>query len=300
MKYQRLGVAGLAAALSAATSTPVVAQAWIGQVVGDMVAQQQAAANEAACMRGEPPVEDEILEARLPANAKMQAYFSAMQAGSVPRSQFFALDRHAAWRDGDTNLDRDDLDQGSDRLATPGMTLDREPFQFFRSYSDASAYGQWPVRDEAGTVAGVYNAFLVRKLGVWKLRSIVIEGAEEYSGPVYQFCHEPGDVLPHRIEQSSSQIEYHSRRIERAETKLARALENRTKYEKRAAEKPNSSRVKDRLASARERVAKWEGEVSERTAALRTAQSNHDAAIADRDARPAKAAAARTRLGIAN
>ncbi len=276
------------------------AQAWIGQVVGDMMAQQQAAANEHACMSGDAPEEKEIVEARGPANAQLQSYFTAMQTGSAPRSAFFAVDKRTAFTDGDTVLDRDTIDQARDSLAVEGARLESEPLGFYRSFVDAMAYGQWPVRDEAGRVTGVYNAFFVRKLGDWKLRTLTLEQASDYSGPVAQFCHKPGDVLPYRLDNSKGRMDYHGRRLEKAEAKLAKALEDLAKYKGKLAEKPESARAKDRVVRANTKVEKWEGEVLERKTALDTATADNQAALADQERLPALKQEAMMALGISN
>ncbi len=293
-----LPAAGLLA--SVVPASPAQAQAWIGQVVGDMMAQQAAAAAEASCMAGDAPPADEILEAMTPSNQQLQNYFSAMQAGNQPRSAFFAIDKRTAWTHGDVSLDRNSIDQGNDALAAAGNTLDSEPFDFVRSFRDATAYGQWPVRDEAGQIVGVYNAFFVRKLGDWKLRTLTLENSEKYSGPIAQFCHKPGDVLPYRLESSANLMEWHGNRLTKAEAKHAKALEKQAKYEAKLAEKPDSSRAKERLASARAKTEKWAGEIIERKTARDKAAADHEAALADQANLPLLKEEAKAKLGMAS
>ena len=282
----------------ACTAGPVHAQAWIGQMVGDMMAQQQAAANEAACMGGAAPEDKEIEEALVQANGAFQSYYEAQQSGSAARSAFFAMDSKARWTHGETVLKKSNLDSSTDFLAKAGLKMDPQPFAFYRSYIDAKAMGQWPVRDEAGSVVGVYNAFFVRKLGGWKLRQLTLEEAAEYSGPVTQFCHEPGDVLPHRLESSAARITYHQGRLDKATRKLASAIEDTEKHVKRLDEKPESASRKERLQRAEAKVDKWEGEVNERANALTEATSDNEAALKDQEAIPQRKLEAKLLLGI--
>ncbi|MEP5936730.1 MAG: hypothetical protein ABJ239_00225 [Erythrobacter sp.] len=298
MKKLCLAVPAAALFAAAVPVSPVQAQAWIGQVVGDMMAQQAAAAAEASCMAGEAPVADEIVEALTPSNQHLQSYFSAMQSGGGPRSAFFAIDKRTAWTHGDVSLDRNSIDQGSDSLAVAGNTLDSEPFDFVRSFSDATAYGQWPVRNEAGQIVGVYNAFFVRKLGDWKLRTLTLEDTEQYSGPIAQFCHKPGDVLPYRLESSANMMEWHGNRLTKAEAKHAKALEKQAKYEAKLAEKPDSARTKERLENARAKTEKWAGEITERQTARDKAAADHEAALADQANLPTLKQEAKTKLGM--
>lgn len=287
-----------AAALTALVCTqPAAGQAWIGQVVGDMMAQQAAAAAEAACMKGTPPKEDERLEALSPSSATMQAYHAAMKSGGA-RSAFYALDKKTAWTHGETSLSQGTIDQGSDSFAAAGLALDAEPVGFVRSGLDATALGQWAVRDANGQVVGVYNAFLVRKLGEWKLRQLTLEDAADYSGPVEQFCHTPGDVLPYRLKDAERRQAFHGNRLEKAQAKLGAEQSRLAGAEAKLAERPDSASRIQNVERARAKVAKWQGEVTERQNGLDAARTDEQAALADQQMMAERRERARAELGI--
>lgn len=292
------GFAAIAALAFAMQASQAAGQAWIGQIVGNMASQQQAAANEAACMRGEPPSEIERVEALGPADAQLRAYHAAMQASSTPRSTFFALDKKAAWTHGETRLKLANIDSEPDPFAAHGLVLDAEPLAFYRSYIDAAALGQWAVRDVDRSVVGVYNAFFVRKLGAWKIRTLSLEDAAEYSGPADQFCHAPGDVLPYRIENAELRQDFHGPRVAKAEAKLAQAVAAMSKAEAALGSKPGNSAAVQKVETARAQLRKWEGEVAERRAQLDNAQADLRQALADKAEVPEKLAKARLALGI--
>jgi len=298
MNKRILLASAMGAAAMLGTAQQAQGQAWIGQIVGDMMAQQQAAENTRLCRTGSSPVEKEIIEAQTPANATMQAYFAGQQNGTAPRSSFFAIDKHTAWSHDGKSLDQVSIDQGTDGLAAQGNVIAEQPYAFYRSFLHARAIGQWPVRDEAGNVIGVYNGFFVRRQGDWILRKLTLEDADDYSGPVEQFCDEPGDVLTYRIESSSAAMEYHDKRRTKAYQKLESERETLAKREARLAKRPNSQRHKANVQRSKDKVSKWQGEIVERQAAYDAAKAENDAALAERDALPAKIAAAKAELGI--
>ncbi|MEL7446831.1 MAG: hypothetical protein AAGK02_13655 [Pseudomonadota bacterium] len=298
MKNQVLIAAGAVALTTLSIPQNARAQAWIGQVVGDMMAQQQAAIARAECMNGASPETKEIEEALVSANNTMQGYFAGQQSSGDPRSEFFAVDKHTAWTHGNATLSRVNIDQGTDALAAAGMSIDTEPFAFYRSYLHARATGQWPVRDATGQVTGVYTAYFVRKLNTWKLRTLTLEDASAYSGPVVQFCEAPGDVLPHQIESSASSMNYHAKRMAKAKDKLGRARDSLVKQEQKLADKPDSARRKESHARAEEKVRKWEGELLERSTAFETAAMKNRQALREQAELPTKQAQAKAALGI--
>lgn len=288
-KMGRLGAA--AAGLAFAVSAPAHGQAWIGQVVGNMMAQQQAAAAKAACMSGAPMAAEEVAEARAPANALMQAYRTATSAGSAPRSSFYALDKKARFAAGGTSVDRTALDEPAEPLAQAGYVLDAEPFGFVRSGLDATALGQWALRDAQGKVAGVYTAYFVRKLGEWKLRTLAFETPAEYAGPVEQFCHAPGDVLPYRLETGERMTAHHAKRLAKAEAKAEKARAKASKLE-------GAGGRGDAAWQARAEAEKWAAEVAERRAAFETANGELTAARAYEATADDRKAQARVALGL--
>ena len=284
-------VGSVGAMIALACSGPASGQAWIGQMVGNMIAQQQAAAQEAACMNGQPMTADEVAEARAPADALMRAYFSAIHSGSAPRSSFFALDAKARFTALGKSVDRAAIDRLGEPLAGAAPTLDAEPLGFVRSGLDATALGQWAVRDAQGRIAGVYTGFFVRKLGEWKLRTLAFETPAEYAGPAEQFCHAPGDVLPYRLATGERMAAWHEKRLAKAEAKSEQA---RAKASKASAKAAGSETAR----LAREQADKWAGEVAERRAALEKARAEVESAKADEAAAVERKAQARAALGL--
>lgn len=287
----------VAAAVALVCSVPANGQAWIGQVVGHMAAQQQAAAQEAACMNGQPMPADEIAEALAPADALMRTYFTAMHDGSAPRSSFFALDGKARFTALGKSVDRAAIDQLAEPLLGTAPALDAEPLGFVRSGLDATALGQWAVRDAQGRVAGIYTGFFVRKLGEWKLRTLTVEASNEYAGPVEQFCHAPGDVLPHRLATGQRLVEWRGKRLAKAEAKAARLAEAAAKAGDKAAASGRQT-ADDQAKLAREQVESWAAEVAERRAALEQARDELAAARAEAAAAAERKVRARAALGL--
>lgn len=281
------GCAGAGLAIAA----PASAQAWIGQVVGNMMAQQAAAAAEAACMGGGAMTASEVDEARAPANALMHAYFVGMAGGGAKRSSFFALDRQTRFTAAGKTADQTAIDAPAEPVAGRGLVLDAAPLTFFRSGMDATAVGEWAVRDAAGAAAGVYTGFFVRKLGEWKLRTLRFDEPAEYDGPVVQYCHAPGDVLPCRLASGERMVAWNEKRLAKAEAKAASAAAN--------AEAAGGKKLSaEALEAARAQADKWASEVAERRAALDTARTALAAAKADEAAVAASKASARSALGF--
>lgn len=270
-----------AAALVAAPAQPAFAQAWIGQVVGDMMAQQAAAEARHRCSMGDPMEDAEVAEALAPTNATMQAYFAGMQDGSANAAQFYALDKKARWSLGGTVHQEATLAAASDPFAVAGAVIDSEPRTYVRSGMHAFTHADWQVRDAGGNLKGTYSGYFVRKLGDWKLRTLTLTPASEYVEPVTQFCDEPGDVMPYRLEYTEHWKGSHERSVAKAETKLAGHQEKLASAQAKLAEKPESSSRKAKVTKAEERVAKWEAKLAERSESLAKVTAEFDAARAD-------------------
>jgi hypothetical protein len=223
MGFNRLRAAGMVAVLAWAGHVPAAsAQAWIGQVVGNMMAQQAAAQQEAACMSGTPMPPEEVTEARAPGLALMPAYY-ASAGGDGRISGHFNLDKKTRWIDGETGVGMAVLDQQRDPFARGGLSLDPVPLEFVRAGDGASALGQWVVRDAAGAVRGTYTARFTRRTGVWRLSTLQLTPARTYVDPVVQYCHAPGDVLPYRLATTRFVREQAERRAVKAAGKAAKA-----------------------------------------------------------------------------
>ena len=97
-----IGGISLATALLAQPGS-ASAQAWIGQIVGDMMAREAAYAAEMRCMAGEAMPPNEVAEARDPAPALMRGYWTAVSAGQSPAAAF-QINRKTSWTSGSTVL----------------------------------------------------------------------------------------------------------------------------------------------------------------------------------------------------
>ena len=73
---------GALAGLLLASSTPAVAQAWIGQVVGEMAAQQAAAQREEACRKGTPADPSDVKSSNKRADKLMASFFALTSQSS--------------------------------------------------------------------------------------------------------------------------------------------------------------------------------------------------------------------------
>jgi hypothetical protein len=249
------------------------AQIWIGQIVGNMVAQGEAARREQECMTGTAMPEAEIAEARTPALATMRGYFADAGAGK-PISARFNLDKNSHWTSETTVANAKTLSAHRDPLAQAGLMLDAEPIGFVRAGDSRSALGQWAVRDASGVRAGLYTATFTRKRGIWALSTLTLSGPRNYADPVVQYCHKPGDVLPYRVDSSRMLREFAEKRLAKHERKLAEAQGQRATPE-------NTARI-DRLTR----------ELEARRSELAAARDVEAKAAADAQAAAAEKAAA--------
>lgn len=230
------------------------AQAWIGEYVGNLMAQQAAAESRHRCMTGVPMAEAEVTEALAPTNALMHAYFDAMQQGSANRASFYLLDRKSRWTFGEDTLDRTSLDRLPDPFADPGHSLEAQPRAFFRSGQEAWTNAQWQVRDGAGALVGTYTGLFVRNLGNWRIRELTLTAPDEWVEPARQFCLEPGDVLDYRIGFARNALSRAEAEVTRAESRLEREITRLAEAERALAERPDSRSRQERVAARREEV----------------------------------------------
>lgn len=273
-----------AAAVVTLAVQPVVAnaQAWIGLMVGDMMARQAAYAAEQRCMGGEAMPPNEVAEARNPAPAVMQGYWAAVGVGQSPAAAFH-LGSKTRWTAGATSAGQTGLGKVVDPFARAGMTFTATPLGFVRAGDGQSALGQWAAEDRPGHRGGTYQALLRRQAGVWKLSTLELVEARSWIDPVVQYCHAPGDVMPFRVGQAQRMVE----QAERREVKSAKkAGETRAKAERAAAalaSAPGSAAKAEasRLASieAQRRAAEWT-ERQQDVATVRAAQAAVQADLA--------------------
>ena len=270
------------ASAAALLVVPTIAsgQAWIGEMVGNMMAQQAAYAQELACMKGQAMPDAEIAEARTPAPALIRSYWDTVLTGASPASSFL-INRHTRWTHGATSLDRATLARLADPFARTGHTLSEQPVGFVRAGDGATALGQWTVSDASGERVGTYHVLFRRQQGRWLISTMQLVDRTEWIDPVVQYCHQPDDVLPFRLSHSLSQLETAERNVIRAETRLTRALERLREDEARAAAAPDNSRRAASLVTARAAVADRERDLALHRTALTTAQAERAAALTD-------------------
>jgi hypothetical protein len=293
MQFKPFGWAAVPAALLLALQPgSAQAQAWIGQIVGNMIAAEAAAQQEHACMTGTAMPENEVAEARGPALALMPRYFEAAKGGGAALSSFYNLDKRSRWTSGGTSAGMADIDRQRDPFAQGGLVLDPVPLGFVRAGDGASALGQWNVRNAMGKAAGTYTALFTRKTGVWRLSALELTPARSYVDPVVQYCHKAGDVLPYRIANARWSREYAEKRVAKAEAKAQRAEASAAAARAKAEKSPKSSSAQAALQEAEVR-AKDMGELLEaRRKELAEYQAIEAAANADLKAAEGRKAAA--------
>lgn len=284
------GACALALLSSAIMPAPAAGQAWIGQIVGDMMAQQAAYEAERQCMIGTPMVAEEVTEARKPALAAMTRYWTAVQpGGSGDASAAFHLDKKTRWTHGTTALAMAGMTKVSDNLALAGGVLPSEPEAFFRAGDGQSARAQWVVRTAGGKRVGTYDALFTRKAGDWRLSELTLTDAAIWVDPLVQYCHKVGDVLPYRVNSAAGSLAHAQKQLTKAEAKLAKA--------EAAAAKPKATpELIAKAAKARETLAEREARLQQMMA--EDAAVKADVAAAD-TARAAGRAALAAELGTA-
>jgi hypothetical protein len=259
----------LAAASLAVLPATAQAQAWIGLMVGNMMAQQAAYAQEVACMSGTPMVEKEVAEASIPAPGVMRGYWQAVTAGNAPMAAF-VIDKKTRWIAAGKELNQTNLGNIADPLARSGGSLVEIPVGFVRAGDAQSALGQWLVRDPAGRILGTYQGLFRRKSGQWLFSTLTLVGAKEWVDPVVQYCHAPGDVLPYRVASTQRALEYATRQEAKASAKAADARAKAAEFRARADAAPG--KVSARLAE--DEAARREATLLQRQEALRVAREN--------------------------
>lgn len=147
-------------------SAPAHAQAWIGQVVGDMIAQQQAMALEQACRMGTPMPPEEINETRASALASINGYWAAVRQGTANVTPYFHPDSKSKWIAGGKTLGAAALTRIADPFARDDASLDASPIIYFRAGDGRTVGGQWAVRRADASLIGTYVALFRRAEGI--------------------------------------------------------------------------------------------------------------------------------------
>lgn len=276
----RFSVAALALATGMA-GTPAHAQAWIGQVVGDMIAQQQALEREHACRMGTAMPPEEIEETRATTLAAMNGYWEAVRRGGVANvSTVYQLDGKAKWTSGGKTLGMAGLTGVTDPFATEGAVLDAAPIAYFRAGDGRTVGGQWAVRRADASLIGTYSAMFRRTAGVWRLSELTLVPATSYVEPLVQYCHQFGDVLPYRVTWTTRERGLVERRAAKLEAKAVKAAAAASKGASSAEEAGLLQRRAEESAARAKR---------EREAARAIAEANEQALA---DAKAAEAARA--------
>jgi hypothetical protein len=230
-KRQIFGKAALVLSL-ATIATPAFPQAWIGLMVGDMIAQQHQAAMEHACMTGTPMIETEVAEARPTTFSSMRGYWDAVKSGGPAVVQpYFHVHKKSAFIGGPTKIAITPTTKLSDPFAVSGAILAAEPMRYFRSGDGVSVRFQWEVRDTATNLVGTYDAELRRGGATWRLFELRLIPAKDYVEPLVQYCHKVGDVMPYRLTSTERTMTYTSQRAvkmagkaDKADAAAAKAL----------------------------------------------------------------------------
>jgi hypothetical protein len=224
---RKLVSGGLAATVLAASS-PTAAQIWIGQIVGNMMAAGQAARQEHECMMGTAMPVAEVDETRGYTSAAIAAYSAAVSSGGPANASaaWNPDDGKARWIHGETQLRRDRFDRIADPFVAAGAHAEAAPSAYLRSGDGKLVEGQWPARDAAGNLVGVYDGVFTRAAGVWKLRTLSLLNPSEASVGLVQFCHKPGDVEPYKLAYEERQQILELKRQQKAARKAAREAAN--------------------------------------------------------------------------
>jgi len=118
VRTRSLAAAGAVGLFVIAGAAPAHAQAWIGQMVGEMAAQQAAAMREAECRKGKPADPDDVAASNRRADKLMEAYFALTSKSSKREiAALFVSDRDikdVTWKD----------DSGAVPIAQLGPQLD--------------------------------------------------------------------------------------------------------------------------------------------------------------------------------
>lgn len=234
------------------------------------------------CMTGLALPENEVDEARLPAPATMQAYFTAAQSGGR-KSAHFRTSKKAQWTHGGTTVQLAQIDAQVDPLAVAGNQLAPDTLRFFRSGNFQTAQGQWLVKGSDGAVAGLYDAVFQREKGVWKLDRLTVHGAADKVVPATQYCLTPGDVTEGKITTATDQISYLEKDIAKSEVKLEKAKAKLAADEAALAAKPGATAKRELVRTAKKDVENREKKLAGLKENLTNAREYRDKSIRDKD-----------------
>jgi hypothetical protein len=238
--------------------TKAYAQIWIGQIVGDIIAQQQAALQEHNCMTGTPMPDREITETKATALSSISGYWQAVQNGQPANvAKYFNVGKKSQWAAGKTILTLTGLSKVQDPFAQKNAEFNPVPLAYLRSGDGSTVHGIWQVRDSGGSLIGTYNAMFKRTGSTWLLSDLHLLTSSEPVYPLVQYCHKRDDVLPYRLQWSEhNRISAERRAIKlegkanKAETIAAAVTGANADILKQAAEKAKQKAEEARTAAA--------------------------------------------------
>jgi hypothetical protein len=118
--HKNFQAVGMVLAISLAIPSAAQSQAWIGQMAGEMAAQQQQAELEAACRKGAPADPDDVKSSNRRAEKLMDAYFDLTSKSSLRDIQrVFAMGKpDVSWKDANGKVPIDQLGARLDEVST--------------------------------------------------------------------------------------------------------------------------------------------------------------------------------------
>jgi hypothetical protein len=189
-KYSSAGLAGAALAACVALTAPATAsaQAWIGQMAGEMVAQQRAAAAEAACQSGTPAAAKDIDRANADSATLLAAYLdlgSGAKSGAL-KKVFNLKEPTAGYADVNGAAKFDALGA---RLDEPAPALNR--LSFIVGGDAMTARGVWEAK--AGDQVVGYYAIDFQQVGIWgpswRIWHVTLFPADRQPTAAGAYCH---------------------------------------------------------------------------------------------------------------
>ena len=219
----RGAASGLLLTCTFALSAPAIGQAWIGLVVGEMMARGRAAQQEQLCMLGSAPPPGEVSEVRQPASLAMGKYWAMVSLGGERDiASVFEGDSDAGWSDGTRVLKKAKAMPVNDRFAVAGAQFESDPAFLMRSGDGTLVRALFRVKDASGAALGVYDVTLRRNLGRWHLRRVELVDAAVAPEGIEQFCHKEGDVAPYRAAYAENARKKAARDDEKTRLKAAK------------------------------------------------------------------------------
>ncbi len=298
-KYRTMLFGSLAVIAFGAGGGKASAQAWIGQIVGNMMANAQAAQQEQNCMTGTPMPDSEIAETRATAQASITGYWQAVQSGQNANvAKFFSTGKKTQWVSGKNIIGLAGLNKVQDPFGSPGAVLDQTPLAYFRSGDGGTVHGQWRVRRADGALLGTYDAAFKRTGGTWLLSDLQLLSSAEPVYPLVQYCHKRDDVLPYRLTLTENGRTYTERRAVKMSAKAEKAKAEAEKATTAVdAAKPSNKASKSELATqAADKSQKAYAKANEaRNFAIQAAEANE---LAKKDAAAMEAARTAARIAV--